>query len=207
MAKNDATKKIDLFKDNKDQYTARKKPVFVDLPPIPYLSIHGVGGPGSREFERCIGALYGMAFTIKMRRKFGDGPDFVVCKLEGIYGEKNPKKDLMTLPMEKWDWRLMIRVPEFVSLEERDEAEAALLDKGKDAAVKEVQIETVEEGRCVQMLHVGPYNEEGASLEIMAAFAAEEGLALAKPHHEIYLSDPRRVPPERLRTILRRRLS
>ncbi|HHI81149.1 MAG TPA: hypothetical protein ENK02_14375 [Planctomycetes bacterium] len=198
--------KIDLFKAHKDQYIARRKPVFVELPPIPYLSIHGKGGPGGEDFERCISALYGMAFTIKMRRKFGQGQDYVVCKLEGIYGEKNPKMDLISLPKEEWDWRLMIRVPEFITQEERDEAEAALLDKGKDPAVKEVRIEVVEEGRCVQMLHLGPYEEEGRTLEVMAGFAAEEGLALAKPHHEIYLSDPRRVPPERLKTILRRRV-
>ncbi len=200
------TEKIDLFKTHKDQYLARKKPVFVDLPAISYLSVHGQGGPGGEDFERCIGGLYGVAFTIKMRRKFGKGPDYVVCKLEGIYGEKNPKKDLISLPKEKWDWRLMIRIPEFITQEERDEAEAALLDKGKDLAVKDVKIEVVDEGRCVQMLHVGPYEEEGRTLEAMAAFAEEEGFGLVKPHHEIYLSDPRRVPPERLRTILRRRL-
>jgi hypothetical protein len=97
----------------------------------------------------------------------------------------------------------LIRTPEFVRAAEIKKAAAVLLEKGKPADVKEVKLEPLAEGRCVQMLHVGPYDKEPETVSAMQAFAESKGLALHGLHHEIYISDPRRVPPERLKTILR----
>ncbi|MGE5569961.1 MAG: GyrI-like domain-containing protein [Rhodospirillales bacterium] len=99
-------------------------------------------------------------------------------------------------------WKLLIRVPEFATERDLADAVAVLEKKGRGAEAGNIRIETIEEGRCVQMLHVGPYSEEPATILRMQAFAEENGCAFAGLHHKIYLSDPNRVPPERLRTIL-----
>jgi hypothetical protein len=98
---------------------------------------------------------------------------------------------------------MLIRTPDFISASDLKSAVVTLLKKGKSREVEEVKLETLKEGTCVQMLHVGPYDREGETIEKMCAFVKEKGYELAGPHHEIYLSDPRRVPAERLKTILR----
>jgi hypothetical protein len=194
--------KIDLYKLNKSEYAASRKPALVETKPAHYLAIEGKGPPGGELFQVRIGALYGAAFTIKMTRKFAGQQDYAVCKLEGQWwGESTP--DLSKVPKDKWCWKLLIRTPDFVTEADLEKAAAALLKRGKDQDVKHVRIETLDEGLCVQMLHVGPYEEEGKSIALMQSFAESRGCRLAGRHHEIYLSDPRRVPPERLKTILR----
>ena len=166
--------------------------------PAQYLAIEGRGAPGNVRFQACIGALYGMAFTIKMTHKFAGKQDYAVCKLEGQYFG-----DLAGAAKEDWKWKLMIRTPDFIGEKEKAAAVATLLKRNKSPEFKEVRLETIEEGDCVQMLHVGPYDKEHETIEVMRRFAEGKGLRLAGPHHEIYLSDPRRVPAERLKTILR----
>ena len=194
--------KLDLFKEHKDEYLSPKKPVLVQVKTARYLAIEGQGAPGGPEFTAKIGALYGVAFTVKMTRKFAGLEDYAVGKLEGQWffdtAEGCPPAN-----KEDWRWKLLIRTPDFIGPEDVAKAVAALLDKGKSAEVKEVQIETFTEGQCVQMLHIGPYDREPESVRVMRDYATAKGLKLAGPHHEIYLSDPRRVPPERLKTILR----
>jgi hypothetical protein len=190
--------KLDLYKLHKAEYAMPRKPVLLRVKPAQYLTIEGHGAPGNARFQACIGALYGMAFTIKMARKFAGKQDYAVCKLEGQYFG-----DLNTIPKDNWNWKLMIRTPDFIARPDLESALAVLLKRGKSPEVKEVKLETLEEGDCVQMLHVGPYDRESESVALMRRFAEAGGLSLAGPHHEIYLSDPRRVPPERLRTILR----
>jgi len=97
----------------------------------------------------------------------------------------------------------MIRTPDIVTKDELQKAVSVLIEKGKSPAVREVKLESVSEGLCVQMLHVGPYDREGETIELMKAFAEQQGLEFHDRHHEIYLSDPRQVAPERLKTILR----
>jgi hypothetical protein len=195
--------KIDLFKQHKDQYVAPKKPVLLTADEAMYLAIDGRGEPGGDEFTDKIGALYGAAYTIKMTRKFSGQQDYVVCKLEALWWLDDGKDDFAGTPREKWNWKLMIRTPKIVKQQELDKAASALIEKGKSPAVREVKLEEIPEGRCVQMLHVGPYDKESETVEVMEAFAAEQELEFRGRHHEIYLSDPRRVPPERLKTILR----
>jgi hypothetical protein len=197
------TAKIDLFKLHRDQYISPKKPQFVETKKAKYLAISGRGAPGGKEFEAKIGALYGMAFTIKMTRKFEGKGDYVVCKLENQLWLDGDTKDFSDIDPEQWNWNLFIRTPDFVGDEDLKQAQKTLLEKGKEPEVKQVKFETIDEGLCVQMLHVGPYDKEPETVEIMNAFAQEQGMELYGRHHEIYISDPRRVPPERLKTILR----
>jgi len=197
------TEKMDLFKLHKDEYTSPKKPKFVDTKPAKYLAISGRGAFDGKEFETKIGALYGTAFTIKMTRKFEGKGDYVVCKLENQLWLDDDKADDSDIDPEQWNWKMFIRTPDFVTEEDLEKAQKALLEKGKAPEANQVKFDTIDEGLCVQMLHVGPYNKEPETVEVMKAFANEQGMELYGRHHEIYISDPRRVPPERLKTILR----
>lgn len=197
------TEKTDLYKLHKDEYVTPKKPVLINVKPAAYLTIAGKGEPGGEEFQDRVGALYSMAYTIKMTRKFEGLQDYAVCKLEAQWWVEGEPEDFATVPKDQWQWKLLIRTPDFITQADLDKAVAALTKKGKSPTVKDVVLETIDEGRCVQMLHVGPYDREGETVAVMNAFMKEQGLKRHGLHHEIYLSDPRRVPPERLKTILR----
>jgi hypothetical protein len=194
--------KIDLYKLNKTEYAATRKPALVELKPASYLAISGQGAPGGEKFTASIGALYGMAFTIKMTRKFAGKQDYAVCKLEGQWWGDGAQ-NFATLLREQWLWKLLIRTPDFIGDQDLRAAVAVLLKRGKGEDVKRVRLESLAEGRCVQMLHVGPYDKECETIAVMQAFAEKQQLGFYGKHYEIYLSDPRRVPPERLKTILR----
>jgi hypothetical protein len=194
--------KIDLYKLHKTEYAASRKPARVEVKPATYLAISGQGTPGGDRFTASIGALYGVAFTIKMTRKFAGKQDYAVCKLEGQWWSE-PGKDLVKLPLDQWLWNLLIRTPDFINEEDLRPAVAVLLKRGKGEDVKRVRLETLAEGSCVQMLHLGPYDKEHETMDVMRAFAEKQQLQFSGKHHEVYLSDPRRVPPERLKTILR----
>ena len=194
--------KIDLTKMHKAQFKAARKPFLLDVGAARYLAAAAPAEPGGETFAAAVGALYAVAYTIKMTRKAEGRGDYVVCKLEAQWWGDG-ERPLDDAPQSDWNWRLMIRTPEIVEAADRDEAVAKLLDKGKDVSVREVALVDFVEGPCVQMLHVGPYEQEPETVAQMHAFAAAEGLAPHGRHHEIYLSDPRRVAPEKLRTILR----
>jgi hypothetical protein len=195
--------KIDLYKLNKEEYAAPKKPTLVTVKKASYLAVSGQGAPGGDEFQTKISALYGMAYTVKMTRKFTGQQDYVICKLEAQWGGDDEGFDFSTVPPEKWRWKLLIRTPDFVGKDEIDKAARLLIEKGKGEGVDEVKLESLTEGTCVQMLHVGPYDREHETVALMKEFAASAGLEFHGRHHEVYLSDPRRVPPDRLKTILR----
>ncbi len=196
------TERVDLFKEHKQEYVAKQKPGLVEIKPASYLAISGQGAPGGEQFEKCIGALYGAAFTIKMTRKFAGLEDYAVCKLEGQWWSE-PCQDLSKVPKDQWHWNLLIRTPEFITPADLDEAVHVLLKRGKGEEVRWVRLEALTEGLCVQMLHVGPYEKECDTIGVMKEFAEKQGCEFHGRHHEIYLSDPRRVAPERLKTILR----
>lgn len=197
------TSKLDLYKLHKVDYLAPRKSVLVRLKPATYLTIEGHGAPGGDEFTACIGALYGMAFTIKMTRKFAGLQDYAVCKLEGLWWADGANSNFAKTPKDQWHWKLLIRTPEFIKAKDLEQAAVVLVKRGKGANVERVRLETLDEGQCVQMLHVGPYEKECETIALMEAFAEKQHLGFHGVHHEIYLSDPRRVPPERLKTILR----
>jgi hypothetical protein len=195
--------KIDLCKQHKDEYATPKSPVLVTVGGAMYLAITGRGEPGGPQFTDKVGALYGVAYTVKMTRKFAGLQDYVVCKLEGQWWVDGPQQDFAHVPRDQWNWRLMIRTPEIVTAAELKRAAATLIEKGKAPSAGQVRLESFTEGLCVQMLHVGPYDREGETIARMKTFAEEKGLEFHGRHHEIYLSDPRRVAPEKLKTILR----
>jgi hypothetical protein len=197
-----AAKKLDLYRTYKAEYATPRQPVLVRVKPAKYLAIDGQGAPGGAEFQASVGALYGAAFTIKMQKKFA-GQDYRVCHLEGLWWGSETTGDFSQLPPESWNWTLLIRVPGFIKQADLKAAVKQLKEKGKGQAAERVKLRTLREGRCVQMLHTGPYAKEGETIGRMTEFAAQQGLTCCGRHHEIYLSDPRRVAPERLRTILR----
>jgi len=194
--------KLDLYRKFKAEYVATRAPVLVATKAARYLAIAGRGAPSAPGFGRAVGALYAVAFTVKMARKVA-GRDYVVSKLEGLWWGERPGRLLIDEPQSTWRWKLMIRVPGFIGERERKAAIALLVERGKDPLVRQVKLETLKEGRCVQLLHVGPYDAEHESIGRMTDFARERGGRFRGRHHEIYLSDPRRVAPAKLRTILR----
>jgi hypothetical protein len=195
--------KLDLYKLHKSEYAASRKPALIQMAEATYLTIIGQGAPGSESFTDRIGALYGVAFTIKMARKFAGLQDYAVSKLEAQYWCGDGGADFSRISKDEWCWKLMIRTPEFVTQDDLEKAVDTLVKRGKAPSVQQVKLEELQEGLCVQMLHVGPYDREPESIALMKSFAEEKGRLLHGRHHEIYLSDPRRVAPERLKTILR----
>lgn len=195
--------KIDLFQQHKAEYVTPKHPVLIEVGTARYLAVDGEGEPGEAVFQERLGALYGVAYTCKFASKLG-GHDYTVGKLEALWGvQGQSREDLERLPPSRWKWTMLSRVPELVSATDLERACTTLREKGKQGEFEAVRLEAIEEGTCVQVLHVGPYENEPQTVAQMLAFAASEGWAPHRWHHEIYLSDPRRVPPERLRTILR----
>ena len=189
-----APAKLDLYLEHRDEYVSPREPALVDVGPARYLAITGRGKPGGAEFANAVGALYTVSFTVKMASKAA-GSDYAVSKLEGIWWKEGASVD--------WTWQLLIRVPEFITKTHLADAVARLMEREKDEMVARVTLETLDEGKCVQVLHIGPYTAEQPTIAKMRAFAKQQGLAFRGRHHEIYLSDPRRVEEEKLRTILR----
>ena len=193
--------KTDLYRRYKSEYVAPKNPALVRVGPARYLSVSGRGDPNGPGFGAAVGALYGMAFTIKMVKKAAHR-DYVVAKLEALWWGGRRGKLLIDSPRDTWRWKILIRVPTYVTAADLARARRELVRRGKSGGT--VRLESLHEGRAVQLLHVGPYDREHESLGRMEEFVRAHRLRLAGRHHEIYLSDPRRVAPAKLRTILRR---
>jgi len=197
--------KLDLYKENKKEYVATAKPALVDVRPAVYLSISGKGAPGGGAFTDAIGALYGMAFTIKMTRKFAGKRDYAVSKLEARWPDINCGGG--PTDKEQWIWELMIRTPPFVTQKDLSQAVETLKKRGKGDGAGRVELRSLSEAQCVQALHVGPYEKEPETMAKICALVDKEGLRAAGPLHEIYLNDPRRVAAAKLKTILRQPVS
>lgn len=193
--------KLDLFSRHKTEYVAPRSPRLVRIGPARYLSVGGRGDPNGPAFGKAVGALYGVAFTIKMAKKAAR-QDFKVGKLEGLWWGSRRGQLLIDAPVTAWRWKAMVRVPPFVTARDLAAARRSLAERGRALAVA-VRLETLAEGRCVQVLHRGPYREEHASIRAMLDFARGRDLRPHGRHHEIYLNDPGRVKPAGLRTILR----
>ncbi len=199
--------KLNLVQAHKADYVQPRAPALVHIGPARYLAVDGAGDPNGPGFEEAVGALYGVAYTIKMRKK-RDGTDYAVAPLEGLWWAADLTKVVPGRPDPEWRWTALIRTPDFVEAEDLERAVAELERKKKGGpALQRVRLERLEEGDCVQMLHVGPYATEPATVAAMHAFAAAQGRELRGRHHEIYLSDPRRTAPERMKTILRQPLA
>ncbi len=201
--------KLDLKKRYKAYYTAKSVPEIVDIESAQYLSIRGKGDPSGSDFAERISALYATAYTVKFIYK-EQGQDFVVSKLEGQWWydtEAFPAQTVtsasVNIPRSEWEYRLLIRMPEYVTnLAIEDAKDIAFRKKGLPL-IKELAYFEMTEGKSVQFLHVGPFSTEPESLAIMADFMESHNLQQNGLHHEIYLSDFRKTAPERLKTILR----
>tara|TARA_B100000809_G_C14931043_1_gene456927 strand:+ start:57 stop:689 length:633 start_codon:yes stop_codon:yes gene_type:complete len=198
-------------KKEKALYLPKNKPEVIDIPEFKFITIEGEGSPADSVFTDYIGALYSLAYTIKMMPKKMDRQpkgyfDFTVYPLEGVWDINDKAKANFKGRINKEDlvYKLMIRQPDFVSENFYSEMLEVAKEKKKNPLLEQINFERLSEGRCVQMLHLGPFEDEPASFEIMEDFAKSEGVVrLSKMHREIYLSDPRKVAPEKLKTVLR----
>ncbi|MFZ3392928.1 GyrI-like domain-containing protein [Rhodococcus sp. 7Tela_A2] len=197
--------KID-FKKTLDAYRATRGEFrILDVPDMRYLMIDGVGDPNtSPAFADAIESLYPVAFTLKFASKRELGRDYVVPPLEGLWWSEDMASFTSARDKSHWNWTLMVMVPEWI---ERDLV-AAAVDRVAAASTPvrlgDVRLEPLAEGRCVQTLHVGSFDDEADVLaELHDEFVPGNGLRMVGKHHEIYLSDFRRTAPEKLRTILR----
>lgn len=195
--------KIDLLNLHKQEYNAGATPALFDIAPAQYLMIDGRGAPESPLFEGCIGALYSAAYTIKIRCKAEGRSDYVVSKLECRWEMPAGVENFSEVSRGEWEWTLMIRTPEHITTDDLRQAVEVLKDKGKAENVQDVRLETLAEGTCIQMMHLGSYEKIHESVLLMDRFAEQNNCTPCGKHHEIYFSDPRRAAPEKLKTLLR----
>ncbi|UKS27938.1 GyrI-like domain-containing protein [Paenibacillus sp. HWE-109] len=195
-------RKLDLAKLDKTYYTADSSPQLVQFGELPYLVIIDKGAPDSSSFTNATEALYSVAYGVKNICKTVN-KDFTVAKLEGLWWVESDK-DALEVPREEWHWKLLIRMPDFVTNETVDNARANARAKKKELEqIERVAYTTIREGTSVQMMHVGPYSTEPATVAIIREYMRAHHLIQNGLHHEIYLSDPRKVEPAYMKTILR----
>ena len=203
------TDRID-FKRELACYRARREvPELTDVPDLQYLMVDGHGDPNTAVYEAAVSALYPVAYALKFRSKKDLGRDYVVMPLEGLWWADDMESFTGSRDKSRWDWTLMIMVPDWIDKDMFADAVEHITTKGgprriHQVRLDDVRLEVLSEGRCVQALHVGPYDDEAEVLARMHHdFIPANGLRMVGKHHEIYLSDSRRVAPDRLRTILR----
>jgi hypothetical protein len=202
-------KKLDLRKKYKDLYIpSAKKVVVVDVPDFLFVMIDGRmekgKSPGeSPAFQEAMQALYGAAYTLKFMSKLRkkNAIDYPVMALEGLWRVEGGTFDI-TKP-DNWLYRAMIMLPDHITGEMFAEALEKIRSKKPSPSVEKLRLERFQEGLCIQTMHIGPYAAEPATVDRLNAFAAENGYALRGLHHEIYMGDPRRCAPEKLKTVLR----
>ncbi len=205
--------KIDFKKRDKPLYTGKAGRFDrVDVPQMLFLSIDGAGDPNtSKNYAMSVAALYGLSYGLKFLGKTAHQVDHVVGPLEGLWWADDMAV-FTTRDKDSWKWRMMIRQPAWVTDTDLADVRAGVNVKNakkKDAPTDKDHIDRVElprfgEGRCIQVLHVGRYEDEGPILADMhQRFIPENGLKMRGLHHEIYLSDPRRIVADKLKTILR----
>ena len=203
---------FDYKKEYKALYLPKEMPSIVEVPSMQYAAVRGHGDPNEPDgvYGRAVAVLYGISYTIKMSykgsRKVDGFFEYVVPPLEGFWWMEGGAPDVDYRNKSGFNWISIIRVPEFVTEEVFAWAkEEAQRKKGIDTSLAELI--TVSEGLCVQCLHIGSYNEEPATVAKMDHYRMEQGyendISDLRRHHEIYLSDPRKVSPERMKTVIR----
>ena len=202
---------FDFKKEYKEFYLAKNKPQIVTVPPMNYIAVRGTGDPNEERgaYKAAIAVLYAVAYTIKMS-KLGDHRidgyyDFVVPPLEGFWWQDGVQGVDYT-NKSSFHWISVIRLPDFVTQEDFDWAVAEATRKKKlDCSIAEFL--TIDEGECVQIMHIGPYDDEPATVAVMDRYLAANGyendFSLTRMHHEIYLSDARKIAPEKWKTVIR----
>lgn len=196
--------KVDFKKELKTLYYPPKEFTMVDVPPMQYLMADGHGNPNTvPEYKEVVEALYGVAYTLKFASKKELGKDYSVMPLEGLWFAKN-MDDFLTRNKDNWDWTMMIMQPDWITQEMFEAAVAAVRAKKNPPALNRVRLETYDEGKSVQIMHVGSYDDETPTLnKLHNEYMPQHGLAFNGNHHEIYLGDPRKADPSKLKTVLR----
>lgn len=198
--------KIDFKKDFKELYNPSAKDIsVVNVPKMNFLMIDGQGDPNtSQDFKDAIEALYPVAYTIKFAIKKSQGINFGVLPMEGLWwaddmNNFDPEKG----DKSKWKWTIMIAQPKFVTKNHVEDAISEVQKKKNPKALSKIRFEEYNEGKTVQIMHIGPYSEEGPNIQKMHAYIKDHGFRLSGLHHEIYLSDSRKANPAKMKTILR----
>lgn len=193
--------KTDLVRRDRALYSApRGRFVEVEVPALRFLAIEGAGSPDGADYADAIAGLYALAYPVKFASKAA-GRDYAVPPLEGLWWADDPAA-FRGARRDEWRWRMLLRLPEWVTGPEVEAQRDRALAKASAAA--RVEVVELTEGRCLQTLHVGPFADEASTLaRLHDEVMPEGGLTFAGPHHEVYFSDPRRADPERMRTLLR----
>ena len=202
---------FDFKKEYKEFYMPASKPSIVTVPPMNYIAVRGEGDPNAEDgaYKQAIGLLYGIAFTIKMS-KMGDHRiegyfDYVVPPLEGFWWQDGVQ-GIDYAHKEQFQWISVIRLPDFVTRSDFDWA-VNEAERKKKMDFSKAEFLSCDEGMCIQCMHIGSYDDEPATVEQMHRYMKEQGYTLditdQRLHHEIYLSDVRKVAPEKLKTVIR----
>jgi len=196
--------KLDLKKELKHLYVPSKKEFsIVDVPPMNFIMIDGSGDPNtSSEYQEALGALYGLSYTIKFASKKQLGIDYVVMALEGLWWAEEMVEFSLS-DKSSWQWTMMMMQPDHITAEFVEEARAVLAKKKDPPALSKVRFERFHEGLSAQIMYLGPYANEAPTIARLHTFIEEGDYERRGKHHEIYLGDPRRTAPEKLKTVIR----
>lgn len=202
---------FDFKKEYKDLYLPGKKPAIIDVPEMAFFTVEGKGDPNtSSAYKNAMEILYGLSYTVKMSKMTGDTPagyfDYVVPPLEGLWWRENGDADVFeAADKESFCWISMIRQPDFVNEEVFLWAKEQLLKKKPGLDFSRTRFLRWKEGLCAQIMHIGSYDDESISVAVLHNYMEEQGVVSDKSrrHHEIYLGDPRKTAPERLKTVIR----
>ena len=196
--------KVDFKKTLKQFYIPPREFVIVDVPDMQFVMVDGHGDPNTaQEYKDAIEALYAVAYKMKFNSKKTLERDYTVPPLEGLWWAED-MTTYLTREKSQWDWTMMIMTPEWISVEIFAEAVKQVRQAKDPASLDQVRLERYQEGLSVQIMHIGSYDDEGPVLAQMHSdFIPDSGLIENGKHHEIYLSDPRRVVPEKMKTVLR----
>lgn len=195
--------KIDFKKELKVLYNAPLKPIAIDIPAMNYLMIDGSGDPvTSQDYKDAIEALYPVSYALKFMVKKGKGIDYGVMPLEGLWWADD-MGSFAGNDRGAWKWTSMIMQPALIDSKIVDEAIEQVRKKKALKALPKIRFERLEEGLSAQVMHVGPFSNEGPTVRKLHDFIEQSGYRLAGKHHEIYLSDFRKAAPERMKTVIR----
>jgi len=195
--------KIDHKKTLKEFYNPPRKPVIVDVPELQYLMIDGRGYPGtSQEYADAMEALFATSYTLKFAIKKADILDYTVMPIEGLWWAEDMEIFRMDTRKDEWLWTSLIMQPPEVTKERYLEAVNIVKEKKNPVALPKMRLESYYEGFSVQIMHIGPFSEEGPTIEKVHQFIDSRGKRIGK-HHEIYLSDIRKADPAKWKTVIR----
>ena len=198
--------KVDFKKELSYLYSPSKKEFeVVDVPPMSFFMIDGKGDPNtSQEYQNALEGLYGMAYTLKFKSKLELNKDYTVPPLEGLWWAQDVMVFKASGSKDEWLWTMMIMTPDWIPTEMVEAARAELRKKKNPQALDNIRFETYHEGLAVQIMHIGPYAEEGPTIARMhSEYIPQNGFIENGKHHEVYISDPRRTAPEKIKTVLR----